>query len=79
MPLRTIARCLRGMASILASASGKQVLAERDVEILARPVGALATAIAQLEMLDAEALGRVACGVDQRSRRRAHRWPRRPP
>ena len=39
MPLRTIARCLRGMASMLASSSGRIGLAEGDVQILPRPVG----------------------------------------
>ena len=39
MPLRTIARCLRGIASMFASRLGQHRLSERHVKVLARPVG----------------------------------------
>ena len=54
MPFRTMARCLRGIASRFASTVGKQFLAESDVKILARPLGLGGAAIAQFEMADAQ-------------------------
>ena len=56
MPLRTIARCLRGTASRFGSCVGKHLLAEGDVKILARPLGMSRRDVAHLEMVDGEPL-----------------------
>ena len=60
MPLRTIARCLRGMASMFFSGSAIDRLAERDVQVLAGPVRVAALAVAHLEVIHAKPTREVA-------------------
>ena len=70
MPLRTIARCLRGIAVQVVVDLRQDRLAERHIEVLPRPAGFAHGAVAQLEVLDAEPctelLGRMPCSAATR-------------
>ena len=70
MPLRTIARCLRGIASRFASTSGSSVLRNVTYRSCRGHVGLGRGAVAQLEVLDAEIARQVARRAVQRGRAR---------
>jgi hypothetical protein len=78
MPLRTIARCLRGMASMLASSSGRS---SRLRKVTYRSCGASPGGAARhcaLEVVDAELAGHgLGLGFQRRDRGLIDRRPRR--
>jgi hypothetical protein len=69
MPLRTSARCLRGIASRFWSASAVMGLPERGVARPPHPILAPRREIAELDMGDAEAPGQLDRGLFERGAR----------
>ena len=67
MPLRIIARCLRGHRQKVGLGVGVQRLAKPHVQILLRPVRTPGRATAEFEMLDVERVGKRRGRFDQRA------------